>query len=715
MSEAYTPFFYTPYRSYYGDETYKDDNSNTRYNKEVLADWDTYFQKTVPSATLQYLLLEASYSGVDSVYKNYKGTIANLPAKLPQLKTLQVNKKQLTTFMDYLLLAKACEKFAANYQPYYWGDDQPKVEVPQQLEVSLNTAFKQAKDTFVKQRLWFQLVRYYYFLERADQSATVAASRTLKTFNASKESFPKNTIYYRTLGYLAGLYYSKNDYARSNYLNSLCYNYSYEMKIPAKWSFHPQEESDWKQTLDMAKTKEEKITLWQMLGTYFDAERAITEIVALDPKSEKLDLLLSRIVNSVESDVNGAYYYNDKDTAAKTTLRKNLVLIGGIAKKNNTAKPYFWNLAAGYLYSLNGDYTTAKQFYDQAKGQLPKDDQRVLAQYKLLDWSLYVRQLKTIDAATENKLIEPLNWFADLRTKKQDVPYLRYYLTVDQTIDLLSELYKKAGNPVKATAFKSYSDFYRSNTQIEQLKALLNKPNKTAFEQAMLRYYPLKTEDLNYYQAMVLVYQDKLPQALAMLEKSNGESTPLLGNPFNIRINDCHDCDHQMVQSTKFTVSKMLRMMNSLSTEIKAGRNVHNNAYLLANAFYNITYYGNGRTFYQSAVTNADVTYPTSIPRAFRSMILSCKPAEKYYQIARDAATTNEQRARAVFMASKCERNESYTKAYDLPENSNMWDANVDEVFFGKYFGALKQQYANTKFYQEILQECGYFRSFDGR
>lgn len=700
--------------SYYGAETYKDENNNARYNKEILQDWDTHFEKAIPLKSLEYLLLRASYNGVDSVYKNYLGTIKTIPDTLPNLKTLQVSKKQLTAFMDYLLLAKSCESFAASYQPYYWGDEKPAVTVPAQLEGQLNTAFKNTKDTFVKQRLWFQLVRYYYFLERADQQP-VSGSKTLKAFDTSKDSFPKNSMYYRTLGYLAGLYYSKKEYATSNYLNSLCYDYSYQAKIPAKWSFHPQEESDWKQTLDMAKTKEEKITLWQLLGIYYDAERAITEIIALDPKSEKLDLLLSRVVNSTESGINDIYGYRPTDTLAKKELQKTVTLIGGIAQKNITSKPYYWNLAAGYLYSLNGDYQLAKRCYDLAKGQLPQEDQLVMAQYKLLDWSLYVKQLKTIDVAAETKLVEPLNWFADLRENKTKVPDLRFYQAVDQTIDILSALYKKMGNPLKANAFKSYSDFYRNNQQIEQLKALLGKPNKTAFEKAMLRYYPHKAEDLIHYQALVLVYQDKLPEAIAMMAKGNGENTPLLGNPFNIRINDCHDCDHQMAQSTKFTAGKLLRMMNNLSTEIKAGRNAHNNAYLLANAFYNITYYGNGRTFYFSPVTEADVSYPTGIPKAFRNMTLSCKLAEKYYQIARDAATTDEQRARCTFMASKCERNESYTLAYNRPENANYWNSDIPEKVFGRYFAALKQQYSNTRFYKEILQECGYFSSFNAR
>ncbi|SHF77288.1 hypothetical protein SAMN04488522_103607 [Pedobacter caeni] len=712
VAKEYTPFFYSDFSTYYTkDYTYRDDNTNTRYNDQIVKEWYDYFGQQLSKTDLQYLLLKASAKGIDSVYQNFKGKINVLPDSMPQLKKQKLDKKLVNSFFEYLSLAKSAEEFSANYQEYYGWDEKPNYTAPKSMEVSLLTAFQKTKDTFIKQRLWFQLVRYYYFLERSTGVKPIKDSQLMKAFDTYKDTFPKNMIYYRTLGYVAGRHYLAKDYATSNYLFSLCYDYAAEMKIPAKWAFHPNEETDWKQTLAMAKTKEEKITLWHLLGVYFDTERAIPEIVALDPKSEKLDLLLSRVVNITESSRSG--YWGGKEDSTKT-LRKNTALISGIALKNNTSKPYFWNLAAGYLNFMSKNYTQAAKFYQAAKTQLPKDNQLIMAQYKILDWGLYIRQLKKIDAKAEAKMVEPLNWFARLKEGKDTIPDLRFYQSLNQSLEVISDLYKKQGDPLKANIFRNYHEFYSNNQQIESLKALMQKSNQTAFEKAMLQYYPYKLEDLYFFQATTLVYQEKLDEAIALLAKTKEQNDVMLGNPFNMRLNDCHDCDHQMAQSKKFTSMSMLRMMKNLKEEIAAGKNVYNNAYLLANAYYNITHYGNARTFYESELTESYSSYGLGIPVPFRQMFLSSKIAEKYYLIAREATKSKEQKARCTFMASKCERNESYNRSYESPENkkANYWNVNTDAVYFGRYFAVLRQQYADTRFYQEALSECGYFKKY---
>ncbi|MBB2149490.1 hypothetical protein [Pedobacter gandavensis] len=712
VDKAYTPFFYSDFSTYYTKEySYDNDNSNTRFNDQIVKEWYDYFGQKLSRADLQYLLLRASEKGVDSVYQHYKGKIKVLPDSLPQLKALKINKKQLNAFFEYLLLAKKSETYAAGYRSYYYWDEKQEFSVPEAFEADLLLALKKAKDPFIKQRLWFQLVRYYYFSERSSAEKSLKDAASIHSFNQYKDVFPKNMMYYRTLGYVAGRYHFAGDYATSNYLFSLCYNYSNEMKIPAKWSFRPNADADWKQSLEMAKTKEEKITLWQLMGIYYDTERAIPEIYALDPKSEKLDLLLSRAINITEAGFRN--YYGAKEDSA-SVLKKNITLISGIALKNNTGKPYIWNLAAGYLNFMGKNYDAAAKFYQTAKTQMPTDNKLLMAQYKILDWGLYVRQLKKIDAAAEAKMVEPLNWFADLKEGKDTIPDLRFYQSLNESLGVISNLYKKQGNPLKATIFSSYHEFYTKNQQVEQLKSLLLKDNQTAFEKAILRYYPYQLDDLNFYQATVLVFQDDPEAAIPFLSKTIHQKDTLQANPFNMRLNDCHDCDQQMAQSKKFTSMELLRMMRNMKAEIKAGRNVYNNAYLLANAYYNISYYGNNRGFYISSLTDTYGSSAFSIPAPFRPVYLNGKLAEKYYLMARMATKNKEQQARCTFMASKCERNESYNRSYELPENktANYWSVETNPIYYGRNFSLLEKQYADTRFYQEVIAECGYFRQY---
>ncbi|WP_316746020.1 hypothetical protein [Pedobacter gandavensis] len=712
VAKEYTPFFYSDFSAYYvKDYNYDNDNSNTRFNDQIVKEWSDYFGQKLSKTDLQYLLLRASEKGIDSVYQNYKGKLEVLPDSLPQLRKLKINKKQLNAFFDYLSLAKKSETYAAGYKSYYYWDEKQEFSAPEAFEADLLLALKKAKDPFIKQRLWFQLVRYYYFSERAAGVKPLKDASTIAAFNLYKDVFPKNMMYYRTLGYVAGRHYYAGDYATSNYLFSLCYDYSNEMKIPAKWSFRPDADADWKQSLEMAKTKEEKITLWHLMGIYYDTERAIPEIIALDPKSEKLDLLLSRAINITESAFRN--YYGGKEDST-STLKKNTALISGIALANNTGKPYIWNLAAGYLNFLDKNYSTAAKFYKTAKTQLPADNELLMAQYKILDWGLYVRQLKKIDAAAEAKMIEPLNWFANLKEGKDTIPDLRFYQSLNESLGVISDLYKKQGNPVKATIFRSYNEFYTKNQQIEQLKSLMLNNNQTAFEQAMLRYYPYQLDDIYFYQATALVFQDQPEAAIPLLAKTSRQKDTLQANPFNMRLNDCHDCDQQMAQSKKFNSMELLRMMKNMKAELKAGRNVYNNAYLLANAYYNISYYGNNRYFYVSSLTDTYGSSAFSVPAPFRPLYLSGKLAEKYYLMARAATKNKEQQARCTFMASKCERNESYNRSFDLPENkgANAWSVEIHPMYFGQNFSLLAKQYADTRFYKEAIEECGYFRQY---
>jgi hypothetical protein len=59
-------------------------------------------------------------------------------------------------------------------------------------------------------------------------------------------------------------------------------------------------------------------------------------------------------------------------------------------------------------------------------------------------------------------------------------------------------------------------------------------------------------------------------------------------------------------------------------------------------------------------------------------------------------------KAKATFMAAKSEQNRRY--------NVNRSDSN--EVRPSAYFTTLKDSYSDTQYYQEIVKECGYFRSY---
>ena len=163
----------------------------------------------------------------------------------------------------------------------------------------------------------------------------------------------------------------------------------------------------------------------------------------------------------------------------------------------------------------------------------------------------------------------------------------------------------------------------------------------------------------------------------------------LPANPFNIHIQDCHDCDQTAKQKQKFTSLTFLKTLRSIKADLNAGKDRYRNALLLANAYYNISYYGNNRWFYEYDIFNGIDKYSQTI-------------SQKYYLLARDYASNNEQKAKCTFMASKCEHNNYYS----LPEND------VTTPWTEKYFTELKANYSQTNYYKDVLNECGYFKDF---
>ena len=255
--------------------------------------------------------------------------------------------EKVKSFFRYLAHAKACESFAVK-ENEYWDYEKKEAGVSKadtKLYDAMNKAFTDSKDEFIRQRYWFQMVRYNFYFN-------VPAAIAL--FEKYKDSFTKNSIYYRTMASAAGALYKQKNFAKANYYYSLVFAESDKLKTVAHWSFRPQEEADWKQTLALCKNNGERITLWQMLGIFYKDEiRSMQEIYKLDPKSEKMDVLLTRFVNKNENEYS---WLADREDS-KEKIKAALPWLKEVADKGNTSNPFLWNTSVGYLYFLSENFT----------------------------------------------------------------------------------------------------------------------------------------------------------------------------------------------------------------------------------------------------------------------------------------------------------------------------------------------------------------------
>lgn len=688
VDTTYSPFFYS-WQFYYGIG--HDDNYIGRFNSSNTREWSTWLGAPASPGTVDYLLNTATTVAIDSA-----------TAKA-------ASGKKLKAFLDYLRLAKNCEAFSLTPIDRWEVDTTKKnrhfnaTMLNKQLEQHLTTA----TDPFLQQRYWFQLVRSHFF---NDQPQDV-----IRTFDAYSTKFQSNTLYYRSLAYKAGAYYKLKNYSQANYLYSLVYAGCDDLRTVAHYSFHPQEQKDWQGTLALCRNANEKATLWQMLGIFYsDPQRAIKEIYALDPRSESLNLLLSRAVNQSEQrfasfQVPRTPSFDGMPPASDTANKTLLPLVTRIADAGNTNKPWVWQLAAGYLNMLDKHYPIATSYYKKAESSVPKD-RLPQAQFRLLKILNTVAAASTIDARLEQQLLHDLNWLDGAQTD----PSFRNNDAFAWVKKAMAAKYRRAGEKVKAECLFSQPSFYTSNDNVEALKTFLAKPNKTPYEDFIASLSNTKSTDIFEYQAVQYCMNDRIDEAIAALKNAEpGKAqTTLPGNPFNARINDCHDCDHTAPQKVKYSRTDFLKKLKELKDKITAGQDVYTNAILFANAQYNITHYGNARVFYECLIYGSDQSEPWSIDSVFRAPLTSMATAVKYYTLALNAAQTDEQRAKVQYLLAKCQRNEWYNHTVYASE-TNRFNDNDHRPDFTAWAGfKALSQYPKTKYYTEVLKECGYFSTF---
>jgi hypothetical protein len=123
-------------------------------------------------------------------------------------------------------------------------------------------------------------------------------------------------------------------------------------------------------------------------------------------------------------------------------------------------------------------------------------------------------------------------------------------------------------------------------------------------------------------------------------------------------------------------------------------------ALALGNAYYNLSFYGNSRVFYQSKLM---YSWGNSIDDFHSKFLNNSNRAKDNYRTALLCAQSDEQRAKCEYFIAKCDRNEFYNFG---------WVNNEIDFLAWDGFKNLKSKYSNTKFYNDVIRECGYFRTY---
>lgn len=684
LDKSYSPLIF--------DAIGNDDNYNNRFTNENIDEWNTY------------------------------------------LEGKEERKITYSEFLNYANQVDVCAMRDVNYQYWEYGNESHKKYTSNTLWNSLLHKYETTKDPFLKNRYWFQTIKAGFYSKKQ--------SNAISFFEKTEKTAPKNTLYYRAASYIAGIHYAKKDYSTANYLYSIAFDHCPALRMVVAYSFQPQEEKDWNQSLAMATNNKEKAALWAVLGYHTDALRSISEITKLDPESPHLDFLVTRLINQNEFKNAGLFWEEEEKPVSIANYKKNLSTkidsgavekISQLADEGKVKNKFLFNIAAGYLNCLHGDYKIAENYYTKAE-KISSQNKLAKDQLRLLRFVNTLSSMETINEKNEILLLQDLKWLFveltppkiifDQRTGKitysKDTTGYQASFRIEQATNwskhYLSLLFEAKGDKVFSELFNPSKKFYRTAENTESMKNLMLKKNKTEFEQFALKIYYVSLSDIYEYQSVLLTFQDKLEDAIKHMDLAEyNKHQILLANPFNGKIKDCHDCEFNEIQKTRVTLYDFLLKMKEMESKISNNKDVYNNSLLLGNAFYNISYFGNARAFYDGRIINESHSSTWDMDSVNYKIFTDCTLAIKYYQKAFDNATNKEQKAKCTYMLTKCERNDYYnTHIYNLPDDYGNYNKAGNFVSW-EGFKKLKADYSDTKYYKEVIEECGYFRRFLGK
>jgi hypothetical protein len=281
----------------------------------------------------------------------------------------------------------------------------------------------------------------------------------------------------------------------------------------------------------------------------------------------------------------------------------------------------------------------------------------------------------------------------DASSKKTKV---RVELVFSWTKRMLGLLYK---HDLRSELAQPQESYYHTSNNISSMKEFM-LGERNDFDKLLLQIYPIKLEDIELYEGLVLAYAGQLEKAKEHFVKTKLANEELLSDPFVAGIQDCHDCDHENYRGRKWTRMSTLNRMIQLQQNILRNTDMYYSALALGNAYYNLSYHGNSRLFYQSKLM---FSWGNSIDDFHSKFLNSSNRAKDYYRTALLCAQSDEQRAKCEYFIAKCDRNEFYNFG---------WVNNEIDFLAWDGFKNLKSKYSNTKFYNDVIRECGYFRTY---
>ncbi|WP_028982418.1 hypothetical protein [Sporocytophaga myxococcoides] len=703
----YQPFYLNLNNDYYfyDDSVFSGEAAN-------INEWAVYFQNKISKENIKKLVYDYQISDLKAienfVFKQKKN---NLPAEVLSYFSTSQDKDVI----PYLL-------YVRELQPYVTGMDQWEGCAHDNTFATnlLNQGekmFNGAHSDFIKMRIGYQLTRLAHYSGYYEKAVNYF-DKNVAPFSS------ESSIKYKALGHKAGALKAIDQLSEATYLFSRVFAKCNEKRLEAFRSIVFNGEG-FDGALALCKNDDEKVMLY-FLNALEDLSsnlNDLTNIYSINPKSKELEVLVMRELKKAENEyVNSGFgNYSDPD------LKNFIVSCADEGKVRDVA---LWNFFAGYFDFLNKDYSGAVSFLNKINSSVTNDT-RLLNQVRIVNTVIKIEEKDTIDQAFEGMLLNEFSWLESMKDKDQLPEEFgkakNYYLV------RLSNKYLSNNENIKAELAKSayYGISLQDNPDenlIDNFIDYWKKEDKSPMDIYLIGMFPYKLSSLYELKGTLALRKADFKSAVYyynLMDNGKDNTTLSGGDPFEFLINNCIDCgssENKQYTKLKFA-QRMLELENLALTDKKNAASYY---FMIGNGLFNTSYYGssyNLTLYYRSYADGGyseDVVYTlkndegkpdddaikahyASIKeRVGKAQNFDCTKAMEYFQKAMSLAKDKELAAQACYMAAKC-------------EESNRYQGNVDiDNGLGKhkFYRILKDKYAGTEFYNEVIDECKYFNNY---
>jgi hypothetical protein len=712
---AYVPFLFDPSQPYFNDSVLSS-NPNAKTYSSNTEEWIAYLGSEPNLKEVEALVYKSTVSDLYELRKAVLKQSASLPNSFANNKAVSflIRKGDAAT-TDYLIFAKQCEAYTTSRTPDWQSP--PTVDTLSMIRAGeeAEAYADKAKIIYLSNRYAFQAIRLAHYSSKYD--------RCLKLCKKYGNGPARDSYIYRQLHSLEGgalKHLKRYDEARYRFAMMFDRYYSsdfdfyftnFAYSTPQEWSYDrwggftaaSANLTDSLSGYQYCKTPHEKAVML-FLDAYSGSRMEVPSLVQLnelEPGSEFADILLARCISELEK--SGFFEKQPWKTEAlppdftytKADPKALLEAVQGILLKGGLKKTYFWEYAAGHLNYMQKNYAGASAYFKKSLTHVPPGI-AVESQVKAMEILMDIELVPRLDAGFEAKEMESLVWMGKNQSgdDKQGFLYQRLgdrYLSQHDSVRAIL-CYSSSANPV---------DLYQhpESQPLVRLINFMNRPSKTPFEEYMLSCYKVSLSKVYELYGTVMLRQSRLQEAKDDFALA-GELEDLPADPFNMHLKDCHDCDFKEAKSKTYTKgSLVVKLMDLEKVSDIPGPDQANAAFQAGNAYYNMSYYGN--TWMAKAYSRSTYDLKDQFP--------DCSLAAYFYQKAIKASDNNEFKARCVFMLSKCTHNGFFTNG----EDSVFPKPGTDK--FNEYHAAdlaLKGSYRDTKFYEEAIGECSWFKDY---